>query len=408
MNLALRFGTLFAFVFCSPWALAASPTADDYVGKWDLMLADSGTTFRACSLKLERRDDHFAGEMVWRWGSVWKFDKPGTAKLNEKGELLIENPELWKEPLVLRRIGADLEGRSVEKNGKTFKILGFRSVRVIDFHGTWDVTVHFDAERSETGQLELSHVGAGRYEAKGVNAHGKELDITQLAARGENLHLQFRGKDGEELELKAEAKGDRMAGVVRRVGDGGELKISGKRRRRFGPPVKLLAENGTTGWRPRDESRAFKWTCSDGVLTNGKHDVDIVSDQEFKDFKLKLQYKVDKLGSNSGIYVRGRYEVQIIGNKKLHPHGNGAVYSRLSPTVNPFSGVGEWQDVEIVVIGRYLTVTMNGTVVHDNALLDGITGGALRSFEHEVGPIMLQGDHGKIYFRNVEVYPALP
>ena len=185
-----------------------------------------------------------------------------------------------------------------------------------------------------------------------------------------------------------------------------EVHFAGRRRRTWGEPVHLLAASGTEGWRPRDDSREFKWTCTDGVLSNGDHDVDIVSEKKFDDFQLSLEYKVDKLGANSGVYLRGRYELQIIGNQKLEKHGNGAVYSRLPPNVNPFTKPGEWQKLEVTLVDRYVTVKLNGTTVHDNVLLVGITGGAIDPREHAPGPFVLQGDHGRVHFRNVVVRPA--
>jgi hypothetical protein len=82
-----------------------------------------------------------------------------------------------------------------------------------------------------------------------------------------------------------------------------------------------------------------------------------------------------------------------------------SVYGRTPPAVNASKPAGEWQTVEIIVVGNVVTATLNGQKVHDNAVIGGITGGALDANEAEPGPIMLQGDHGKVAFRKVIVTP---
>jgi hypothetical protein len=207
--------------------------------------------------------------------------------------------------------------------------------------------------------------------------------------------------------VTAEVRGDQLAGQI--LTADGALPVRGTRGRKWGAPVRLLAEKGLEGWRPRDRSRPFRWTCEGGMLRNGEHDVDIVSLPEFDDFTLSLQYRIAP-GGNSGIYLRGRYEVQIIGSDRIDKHGNCAVYSRLEPKSNPFrtqqDGEDQWQTLEATLIDRYLTLKLNGQPIFENVRLEGITGGALNPFEHTPGPIMLQGDHGQVAFRNIVVYPA--
>ena len=105
----------------------------------------------------------------------------------------------------------------------------------------------------------------------------------------------------------------------------------------------------------------------------------------------------------------GRYEVQLLDNPDakmaLDTHGCGAVYSRLAPTVNAAKPAGEWQTLDIEFVGRQTTVALNGTrIIQD--VVDGITGGGLSPFEEEAGPLMLQGDHDKVRFRNIVVTPG--
>jgi hypothetical protein len=124
--------------------------------------------------------------------------------------------------------------------------------------------------------------------------------------------------------------------------------------------------------------------------------------------KLHLEFNVDAK-SNSGVYLRGRYEIQILDNPDakmaLDPHGCGALYSRVGPKLDATKPAGEWQTLDISFVGRKLEVVLNGRQVLDT-IAEGITGGALSPFEGEPGPLMLQGDHGKVRFRNIVVTPA--
>jgi hypothetical protein len=124
--------------------------------------------------------------------------------------------------------------------------------------------------------------------------------------------------------------------------------------------------------------------------------------------RLHVEFNVEPK-SNSGVYVRGRYEIQILdnpdGKMALDSHGCGGVYSRLSPTVDATKPAGEWQTLDVELVGRQIGVTLNGQRIVEG-VLDGITGGAIDPFEGEPGPIMLQGDHGKVRFRNIVVTPA--
>src|SRR5947209_2395258 len=113
-------------------------------------------------------------------------------------------------------------------------------------------------------------------------------------------------------------------------------------------------------------------------------------------------------GSNSGIYLRGRYEVQIEDDYGDEPdsHKIGGIYGFLTPSVNPAKPAGEWQAVDITLVGRTVTVVLNGERILDRQTIPGITGGALDSDEGAPGPLLLQGDHGPIAFRNLIVTPA--
>jgi hypothetical protein len=82
-----------------------------------------------------------------------------------------------------------------------------------------------------------------------------------------------------------------------------------------------------------------------------------------------------------------------------------AVYAWVAPKVNASKAPGEWQSVKATIVGNRVTVVLNGQTVHDNTEIQAITGGALDANETEPGPIMLQGDHGKVWFRKIVVTP---
>jgi len=132
------------------------------------------------------------------------------------------------------------------------------------------------------------------------------------------------------------------------------------------------------------------------------------TDREFEDFNLRIEVNVPS-GSNSGIYLRGIYEVQVLDSYQLplDPHNMGAIYSRITPAVNAEKPAGEWQSLDITLCDRHVTVILNGTKIIDNQPLYGVTGGALTADEFTPGPLYLQGDHGKVSYRNIVLQPIL-
>jgi hypothetical protein len=153
----------------------------------------------------------------------------------------------------------------------------------------------------------------------------------------------------------------------------------------------------------------------DGILVNDVVDegdvgegTGLISDETFTNLKLHLEFKYPQ-GSNSGIYLRGRYEVQIqddFGKEPFDRHISG-VYGFLAPTENAARKAGEWQSLDITLLGRHVTVALNDQTVIDHQEIPGITGGALDSNEGEPGPIFIQGDHGPNSFRSVVITPAI-
>jgi hypothetical protein len=166
-----------------------------------------------------------------------------------------------------------------------------------------------------------------------------------------------------------------------------------------------------TGWRLRNPGGHNSWSVlPGGILKNtvekGVHGTDLVTEAKFWNFTVRYEYMTPD-GSNSGFYMRGRHEIQILGDygseKKPSPGGNGAIYNFKAPDKFVTKPAGEWQTVEATMIGNRITVIMNGVKIHDNVVCDRATGSEIDNKVTEPGPIFLQGDHGTVSFRNIRI-----
>ncbi len=185
---------------------------------------------------------------------------------------------------------------------------------------------------------------------------------------------------------------------------------------KFGAPVTLFNGKNLDGWRLTVPNQVNGWSAQDGLLVNrpaqqeGKHISygNLRTDQDFEDFNLTLEFRLSP-GGNSGVYLRGIYEVQVADTygKKIDPHNMGAIYSRVAPRVSAEKPTGEWQTYDITLVDRHATVILNGTKIIDNAPLLGCTGGALWSDQIRPGPIYLQGDHTGSEYRNIVIRPVV-
>jgi hypothetical protein len=171
----------------------------------------------------------------------------------------------------------------------------------------------------------------------------------------------------------------------------------------------LFNGKDTSGWHLRNAKGHNSWTVENGVLKNtvkkGEHGTDLVTDQKFWNFTLRYEFQVPD-GSNSGLYLRGRHELQILGDYKSGQPalgGNGAIYNFKAPDVFASKPGGEWQTAEATIIGNKITVILNGKKIHDSVPCDKATGSEIDGKVKEPGPIFLQGDHGTVWFRNLEI-----
>jgi hypothetical protein len=162
-----------------------------------------------------------------------------------------------------------------------------------------------------------------------------------------------------------------------------------------------------SNWTKRpNHNRPMSWKVVDGVLVNdiqpGQHGVDILTKEKFDDFEIYYEYVIPE-GSNSGVFLRGRYEVQILDDYGQEPakHCNGGLYSVVAPAENVSRKPGQWQSVYAKIEGRTISVILNGVKVVDSFEVTRPTGGELDRDEDQPGPIMIQGDHGAIKVRNM-------
>jgi len=284
------------------------------------------------------------------------------------------------------------------------------------YAGRWNVRITDASDTFASGGFEIRQED-GSLQAGIVWRTGSFLPAKSVVVTGDVLHLVRETRPGRLDIFEARLAGGTLTGQVR-YADGKVHHFEGrkapllldKRAPVWGEPVTLFDGETLAGWKLRDASKKNGWAVVDGELAvvDTKDNADLVSEAVFQDMKLHLEFNVDAK-SNSGVYLRGRYEIQILDNPDakmaLDPHGCGGLYSRVAPRLDATKPAGEWQSYDITFVGRQLKVVLNGQEILDT-VVDGITGGALDPFEGEPGPLMLQGDHGKVRFRNIVVTPV--
>lgn len=187
----------------------------------------------------------------------------------------------------------------------------------------------------------------------------------------------------------------------------------------FGAPVKLFNGKDLSGWSVSNPAKKDGWTVRDGVMCNDTPKTDfgaygeyanLRTDAEFEDFQLHAEYRLPpEIGGNSGIYLRGMYEVQVThrDSKMQGINGPGSLFGRTTPTHNAGKPAGEWEEIDITLVDRHVTIVLNGDRVIDNQPVLGCTGGALKSDATQPGPIYLQGDHTSVQYRNFVLRPVV-
>lgn len=277
--------------------------------------------------------------------------------------------------------------------------------------GRWDITVQRADGSERSAWLEVRHSGVNTLVGQFVGMSGSARPIAKVEFTNGEMRFaippQWERVDGD-VVVSGTLSGDRLTGTMA-IGSGAPMKWTGVRapslRRASAPrwdaPVPLFNGRDLSGWHIVGGSN--EWEAAEGgVLRNRKSGGNLVTDATFDDFKLHAEFRYPA-GGNSGIYLRGRYEVQIADVAGAEPEIDslGAIYGYLAPSVMAARKPGEWQSFDVTLIGRHVTVALNGTTIIADREIPGITGAALDSHEGKPGPLLLQGDHGPIEYRNL-------
>jgi len=278
--------------------------------------------------------------------------------------------------------------------------------------GRWNLTI--EKEGQLPSWLEIEHSGTKTLVGRFVYAFGSARPIAVVNVTNEkfNFSIPPQWEPGDRnMDFEGELTGETLKGTMVYT-DGKKYNWTGTRapllKRTtepvWGQPITLFNGKDLTGWKAMGQNQ---WIVENGILRSLKSGSNLVSEKTFSDFKLHVEFRYEK-GSNSGVYLRGRYEVQIEDDKGKEPWKGylGAIYGFLTPSVMAAKDAGEWQTYDITLVGRMVTVVANGLTIISNQEIPGITGGAIDNKENEPGPLMFQGDHGPIDFRNIVITPA--
>jgi hypothetical protein len=279
------------------------------------------------------------------------------------------------------------------------------------FVGRWDLTLTTPKD-SYPNWMEIEDKGgalSGRIQPRG----GAVRPIVALKQDGSRLLVTVMAANerGPNTEWDLSIEGGKLSGVQKR-GNDSDTRIAGVRApelkrnapKAWSKPEPLFNGKDLTGWEPVNNPANSHWVAKDGTLLNEAKGSNIRTVRKFDDFKLHIEVRCPD-HCNSGIYLRGRYEIQVGSEGGRRPQNEmGAVYGYFAPAKEMPLASGEWQTFDITLVGRHVTVVRNGVTIHDNQELPGITGGALDSNEAEPGPFFLQGDHdGGMAYRNITV-----
>lgn len=284
------------------------------------------------------------------------------------------------------------------------------------FLGRWNLTLKAP-DREYPSWLELS-MDNGQLKAQMVGRWGNARPLPHVElSHGELTLVSPKEEESSKDDMVFHAKlvGGRLEGSTTGP-DGTPWPFTGVRAPslkrtgtpKWAKPVELFNGKDLTGWKPDPKDSSKAWTVENGTLVSPGHGPELINEHSFEDFKLHIEFNCGP-GANSGIYLRGRYEVQVEDNSIQEPpsHHTGGVYGFLAPSPEQPRRPGQWQTFEITLLGRYVTVVQNGTTIVNHQEIPGITGGALNSHEGQPGPIYLQGsEDGHVAFRNIIVTPA--
>lgn len=278
--------------------------------------------------------------------------------------------------------------------------------------GRWDITINM-AGKQVPSWLEVRHSGLNTLVGAFVGTGGSARPVSKVNFSEGKISFSIppQWEEGSDLSLEGTFKGGSLTGTMI-FPNGKNYSWSAVRAPSllrtmepgWGKSITLFDGNSLKGWHAQGENQ---WKAENGIMRSPKSGSNLLTDESFTDFKLHIEFRYPK-GSNSGVYLRGRYELQVADSKGLEPLKDqlGAVYGFISPSEMVAKEAGEWQSYDVTLVGRMVTVVANGKTIICNQEIPGITGGALDSKEGEPGPLLIQGDHGPVDFRNIIITPA--
>jgi Domain of Unknown Function (DUF1080) len=310
-------------------------------------------------------------------------------------------------------LGAKAYSQAGKLEGKSSSSSAVESGEV--FLGRWDLTLRAP-DREYPSWLEVRREG-GQLKADMVGRWGNARPLPKVELSKDRLtFVSPKEEEASPADMAFEGTlvGKTLSGTVNGP-DGKVWQWTGRRapalqpsgEPTWGKPIPLFNGKDLSGWKMKGAGTTV-WKVESGNLITPGNGPELINDSKFEDFKLHVEFKADA-NSNSGVYLRGRYEVQVETDSVEEPpsHHTGGVYGFLAPVPEQPRKPGEWQSFDITLTGRWITVVQNGQTIIDHREIPGITGGALDSHEELPGPIYLQGsEKGRVAYRSIVITPA--
>ncbi len=297
-----------------------------------------------------------------------------------------------------------------ESNARNEKAEAERAHPII---GRWDITVNGNG-KPQPSWMGIWLSGTSTLVGEFVGSGGSARPISKVYVNNDSFSFAIPpqwDRDTNNMVVKGIVQADKVSGTIL-FPNGTQSNFTAVRAPSlqrntapvWGKPVKIFNGTNLTGWHATGNNQ---WIVENGVLKSPHSGSNLVSDNSYTDFKLHIEFRYPA-ESNSGIYLRGRYEVQIVDADTTHPDFDhtGAIYGFIAPSEKRAKAPNEWQTFDITLVGRMVTVALNGSTIICNREIPGVTGGALDSDEGKPGPLQFQGDHGPIDFRNITIATA--
>lgn len=272
------------------------------------------------------------------------------------------------------------------------------------FRGRWDLTIMpSGAAASKNAYPSWMEVADedGTPVVRIVGRVGSVHPVQNARVTGSRLAFEDGGRweiAVKDRKLTGHSPGGILAGVP-------APRLAAKNYGAWTDPEPLFDGRDLAGWE-FDNPAASHWVAENGELQNTQAGANIRTTRKLSDFKLHIEYNCPP-GGNSGVYLRGRYEIQVEyepPGKNDAFHAMGSIYGFVAPAREVSPRPGQWESYDVTLIGRTVSVVRDGVLMIDHAEIPGITGGALDSNEGDPGPLYLQGDHtGGLKYRNITI-----